>query len=112
MGGVTNAIMCSYNCLELLKVIGSDSACSRTGILSKRSSSRVTKNQNKIWKYTRKQKLLILMAIDIVNAKSTSGSFVTYFTHSFMVEENETVIAYALRKRNVQITSFYFKIGR
>lgn len=117
--GCKNVVVCNYDARQFPKVIGGfdrvllDSPCSGTGVVSKDPSVKANKSERDLQLLTHLQKQLLLCAIDSVNPKSTTGGYVVYSTCSILVDEDEAVVDYALKKRpNVKIVDSGVQVGR
>ena len=85
-----------------------DAPCSGSGIVSRDKSVKLSKSQEDIDLCVRVQKQLILAAIDSCKV----GGYIVYSTCSILVDENECVIEYALKKRGIRIVETNLPFGR
>jgi len=116
--GCTNTVCCHNDGRAFPQVMGQfdrallDAPCSGTGVIAKDSSVKTGKDEKDIARCSHLQKELILAAIDSINAQSATGGYLVYSTCSIMVEENEAVVEYALKKRHVKLVETGITFGK
>nr|XP_039262551.1 25S rRNA (cytosine-C(5))-methyltransferase nop2-like [Styela clava] len=115
--GVSNSVVSNYDGRSFPTIMGNfsrvllDAPCSGTGVISKDPSIKTNKDEDDIKRCSHLQKELILSAIDSCNAKSDTGGYIVYCTCSILVEENEDVVNYALKRRNVKLVETGLDFG-
>lgn len=118
--GCTNTIVCNYDAREFPRVIGGfnrvllDAPCSGTGVIGKDPQVKTSRTELDFIQLPYLQKQLLLSAIDSVDANVPEGqAVIVYSTCSVTVDENESVVDYALRKRpNVKLVDTGLQIGK
>lgn len=116
--GVVNSVVSVYKGQDFPKVMKGfdrvllDAPCSGTGIISKDASVKTSKDEKDIQRRVTLQKELIISAIDSLSAKSVTGGYLVYSTCSVLVEENEWVIDYALKRRDVKVVPIGIDFGQ
>lgn len=112
--GVTNCIVTNYDGIGYEKVMRNfdrvllDAPCTGTGIISRDKSIKSSKQREDVQRHGQLQRRLLLSAIDCCKV----GGYVVYSTCSFMIEEDEAVIDYALRTRSVEVVDMGLPFGK
>lgn len=115
--GVMNAVVsCEDGCKYKSIMTGFDrilvdAPCTGTGVISKDPSAKTSKSEVDVQRCYNIQRKLLLTAIDCTSAKSATGGYIVYSTCSILPEENEWVIDYVLKKRNVKLVSTGLDFG-
>lgn len=115
--GIINSVVCTYDGRKIPSIIKGfdrvllDAPCTGTGVVSKDPSVKTNKDEVDIQRCCTLQRELLLAAIDCANARSESGGIIVYSTCSILPEENEWVIDYALRKRDVKLVPTGLEFG-
>jgi len=115
--GISNSIVCNLDGRKISEHIKDfdrilvDAPCSGTGVISKDSAVKTSKDPIDIQRCSTIQRQILLEAIDCLNHKSKTGGYLVYSTCSVLVEENEAVIEYALKHRHVKLVSTGLTFG-
>ena len=88
-----------------------DAPCTGTGIISHDQRIKLRKINSAVLINTTLQKRLLISAIDLCKINSKKRGQIVYSTCSFLIEENECIIQYALEKRNVKIVNTGLDFG-
>lgn len=85
-----------------------DAPCTGTGVAIKDPSVKTSKTLTDVKRCSHLQKELLLSAIDCCKV----GGTIVYSTCSILVEENEEVINYALKRREIKLVETGLEFGR
>ncbi|CUI14649.1 nucleolar protein, putative [Bodo saltans] len=112
--GVTNCIVSNYDGVGYDRVMKNfdrillDAPCTGAGIISRDKSIKTSKQAIDVQHSAQQQRKLIVSALDCCKV----GGYVVYSTCSFLVEEDEAVVDYALRSRHCEIVEMGLPFGR
>lgn len=116
--GVINTVICHRDGRTFPKIMTGfdrvllDAPCTGTGVACKDPSVKTNRDLKDVQRCSHLQKELLLAAIDCCNPKSDKGGYIVYSTCSILVEENEAVIDYALKRRHVKLVDTGLEFGR
>ncbi len=109
--GINNAIITNYDgrkfpeSLKNFDKVLLDAPCTGLGIISRDQSIKTQRTIRSIYRAAHLQKELLRAAVD----RCKVGGTIVYSTCSFAIEENEGVIDYILRTREVKVVDFGFQ---
>jgi len=115
--GIANSVISTYDGRHIPQVLKNfdrvllDAPCTGTGVISKDSGVKMSKDETDLQRCFTLQRELLLAAIDSLNFKSSTGGYLVYSTCSVLAEENECVIDYALKKRDVKLVDTGLSFG-
>lgn len=112
--GVTNCIVTNYDGVGFDRVMKNfdrillDAPCTGAGIISRDKSIKTSKQSIDVQQSAQQQRKLLASALDCCKV----GGYVVYSTCSFLVEEDEAVVDYALRSRHCEVVEMGLPFGR
>ncbi|XP_015595775.1 probable 28S rRNA (cytosine(4447)-C(5))-methyltransferase [Cephus cinctus] len=115
--GIVNSVICSYDGRKISSAIKGfdrvllDAPCTGTGVVAKDPGVKTNKDEVDVQRCCTLQRELLLAAIDCVNARSKTGGTIVYSTCSILPEENEWIVDYALKKRDVKVVPTGLEFG-
>ncbi|XP_025419784.1 probable 28S rRNA (cytosine(4447)-C(5))-methyltransferase [Sipha flava] len=115
--GIANSVISTYDGRHIPQIFKNfdrvllDAPCTGTGVISKDSGVKMSKDETDLQRCFTLQRELLLAAIDSLNYKSPTGGYLVYSTCSVLAEENECVIDYALKKRDVKLVDTGLTFG-
>lgn len=115
--GVENTIITNFDGSILQKKISGfdkvllDAPCTGTGIISHDNRIKLRKIDSAVLINSTLQKRLLIAAIDSCKSTYQGENIIVYSTCSILIQENESVIQYAIEKRKVKILPTGLKFG-
>jgi ribosomal RNA methyltransferase Nop2 len=88
-----------------------DAPCTGTGIIAHDNRIKFQKIDSSVLINSTLQKRLLLSSIDSCKTNQNKENYIVYSTCSLLIEENESIIQYAIEKRHVKILPTGLKFG-